>query len=211
MSSRDSKSFARKAPRISPQEKVLVYCEDTHSSLFYLRKAAQVFRASADVRIAHSGYTDPLGIVKSAIKSKAGYDHIYCVFDRDSHENFNAATALAREHKKYITLIISNPCFEYWHILHFGFTRRPYIREGNRSSGDSAIRELKQKEGMNKYQKGDGSDIFNMLSERLEDAERHAKQIFSIAKEYSEYNPSTEVYKLIEKFRILGKPTESPP
>ena len=46
---------------------------------------------------------------------------------------------------------------------------------------------------MNKYQKGDGSDIFNMLSERLEDAERHAKQIFSIAKEYSEYNPSTEV------------------
>lgn len=64
---------------------------------------------------------------------------------------------------------------------------------------------------MNKYQKGDGSDIFNMLSERLEDAERHAKQIFSIAKEYSEYNPSTEVYKLIEKFRILGKPTESPP
>ncbi len=211
MSSRDFRSFARKAPRISPQEKVLVYCEDTHSSLLYLRKAAQAFRASADVKIAHSGYTDPLGIVKSAIKSKSKYDHVYCVFDRDSHENFNAATALAREHKNHITLIISNPCFEYWYILHFGFTRRPYIQEGNRSSGDSVIKELRQKEGMNKYQKGDKIDIFSMLSERLEDAETHAEKIFSIAKEYSEYNPSTEVYKLIEKFRILGKPTESPP
>lgn len=208
---RDSKSFARKAPRISPQEKVLVYCEDTHSSLLYLRKAAQAFRASADVKVAHSGYTDPLGIVTSAIKSKAKYDHVYCVFDRDSHENFNAATALAREHKNNITLIISNPCFEYWYILHFGFTRRPYAREGNRSSGDSVIRDLRQKEGMNKYQKGDKIDIFYMLSKRLEDAERHAKQIFSVAKEYSEYNPSTEVYKLIERFRILGKPTESQP
>lgn len=45
------------------------------------------------------------------------HDEIWCVFDRDEHERFDAAIALAAE--KGINVAVSNPCLELWFVIHF--------------------------------------------------------------------------------------------
>lgn len=202
---RSASSFNRKPARYTPQPKILVLCEDTHSSLQYLQKAAQGLRAAADVKVAHAGRTDPLGIVKCAIGDINKYDEIYCVIDRDTHETFHQARHHVKPHEPKIQLIISNPCFEYWLLLHFRYTRSPFVRAGNKSPGDVALAELKRHAGMNGYQKGKGLDIYAALEKNIGFAKENAKRSMNDAKASDAFNPSTQIHEIIMKFEDLGK------
>lgn len=92
--------FNRKEPRLKPQARVLVICEDSKSSRLYLQAAAHHFRAYAEVEIAHCGKNDPKGIVEEAVKRQKNFDHIYCAIDRDSDPKFDAALNQAAAHAK---------------------------------------------------------------------------------------------------------------
>ncbi len=83
--------------------------------------------------------TDPLGVVKYAIKKiktskdRKIFEKIFCVFDTDTikespknKENFIKAEALAKKHN--LGLIISFPCFELWLLLHFESYNRPGVK-----------------------------------------------------------------------------------
>ncbi|MGH3832967.1 MAG: RloB family protein [Pseudonocardiaceae bacterium] len=64
----------------------------------------------------------PLTLVDLAINQAADdeVDECWCVFDVEwpkNHPNLQKAIQLARDHN--IRLVISNPCFELWLILHF--------------------------------------------------------------------------------------------
>lgn len=203
---RSAASYARKAPRFSPQQKVLILCEDTHSSLQYMQKATQALRAAADVKVSHCGKNDPLGIVNAAIESKSKYDEIFCVIDRDRHENFHKARELVDQHIGKISLIVSNPCFEYWLILHFKYTRSPFTEEGNKSPGDVALSRLRKISGMDNYQKGNAIDIYRTLEDKLSTAEKNAAKSLKEAENDNEFNPSTQIHLVISKFRELGSP-----
>ena len=114
-----SSPFERKKPSLKQQPLVLVICEDTKSSLQYLKDAAHHFRAYAEVDIVHCGKNDPLNIVKEAIERQRSFDQVYCAIDRDTHETFDEALVLAKLHKKKISIIASYPCYEFWLLLHF--------------------------------------------------------------------------------------------
>jgi len=53
-----------------------------------------------------------------------------------------------------VTVIASYPCFEYWLLLHFGYSRKPYARAGARSPADCLIEDLMKFPGMGDYGKG---------------------------------------------------------
>lgn len=198
---RSSDSFTRGKPRYKAQPQLLVLCEDTQSAKTYLQEAALYFRASAKVEVAHCGYTDPRSIVHNAIKRTRRFDQVICVVDRDNHDqtNFEQANTQAARHQQ-VTLLVSYPCFEFWLLLHFGFTRAPY------ESASKLIEALRAIPAMHDYTKGAVKGLFKTLLPNLPNAQRHAAKALLMAEADNEMNPSTQMHELIERLGHLGRP-----
>ncbi|HEX7636379.1 MAG TPA: RloB family protein [Noviherbaspirillum sp.] len=130
---------------------------------------------------------------------------MFCVIDRDTHESFDEAIELAKTVSK-ITVISSYPCFEFWYLLHFGYNRKPYAAAGNKSAGDQVVSALHACEGMNKYVKGGGKSVFDMLFPRLDVARQVSPNVLDQALKEGSLNPSTRVHELIDYFEQLGQP-----
>ena len=137
-----------------------------------------------------------------AVTRLKDFDKVYCVIDRDHHENFDEALLLADE--KGIKVIVSYPCYEFWLLLHFRFTRAPYAAAGKMSAGDSLVKELRQELGMGNYQKGHDYNIFSSLVSQLPEARSRARQVMSQARNEDELNPSTQLHELIDALESLG-------
>ena len=202
---RKSSPFERMKPSLKPQARVLVICEDTKSSLQYLKDAAHHFRAYAEVDIVHCGKNDPLNIVHEAIERQRIFDHVYCAIDRDRHENFDEALDMAKGNEK-ISVIASYPCYEFWLLLHFQKMRKPYIGVGKNSSGDLLIKDLRKFAGMESYAKGSSENLFERLIDKLPTARQRAAQVMEEALNEGDLNPSTRLHDLIGYFEFLAKP-----
>jgi hypothetical protein len=198
-------SFGRGKPSFKAQPTVLIVCEDSKSSLKYLRDAKTAMRVLADVEIDHPGKTNPLGIVKHAVGRRSKYDFVYCVIDRDTHEDFDEAMGLARSSN--VQMIVSYPCFEYWLLLHFKYSRKAYSPVGKKSPGDQMMRALKDCEGMGDYEKGSETSLFKKLEGgALQTARKHAERALAAAIAEDEFNPSTTLHTLISEFERLAAP-----
>lgn len=201
---RTGSSFHRQKPKYLPQKTVLILCEDSKSGKNYLQDACKYFRATAEVEVTHCKNTDPLGIVKEAIARSTMYDEVYCAIDRDRHPSFTDAKALAAKHEK-VKVSVSFPCFEYWYLLHFEYTARPYTERGKKSPAEALIRDLCKKEGFVDYDKGANVSRFHQLvGQPLEQARRFAKVSRVDAERRGNPNPSTEVDQLIDVIEKLG-------
>lgn len=203
--SRSAASFSRRPPRFKPQPRVLVICEDTKSSKTYLEEAATHYRSYAIVEFSHCGRTDPLGIVEAAAKRRRDFDEVFCVIDRDSHDEQNFGQAVARaSNLPDVRLLTSYPCFEFWLLLHFGFTRAPFAPAGKHSAADRVLQELVARPGMTGYKKGDVKGLFLALLPRLHDAIENAVRTLREADIDSQLNPSTSLHELLAKLQELG-------
>lgn len=203
---RSAQSYNRKKPFLKPQPLVLVICEDKKSSKNYLDDAAAYYRVKIKVEITHCGKTDPKGIVDEAIDNLGKYDNIFCVIDRDTHDNFDVALATAKAQTR-VTVVPSYPCFEYWLLIHFAYSRKPYAAAGNKSAGDLVMDDLKRYPAMKKYEKGADDSIFRkLLGGPLEKAFANAKKCNVDAKKCGDLNPSTELHNLLAYFESLAEP-----
>ena len=200
--------FSRKAAIYKPMPKVLVLCEDAKSCLDYLKDAAKHYRAT--VNVMHCGHTDPLGIVK---KAKAeinlqNFEQVFCVIDRDSHENFDQACKLSKKFQEKITLIISFPCYEFWLYLHFKKSRPPMGLGivGGKSPGDRMVSKIKQIPKLKNYSKSSSAGLFNVLQPELETAFANAAWVLDQAVKDKNPDPSTRIHLLLNEFKNLGEP-----
>ena len=130
------------------------------------------------------------------------FDLVYCVFDRDSHPQFDQASETARARK--FKLARSWPCFEFWLLLHFEYARAPYTRKGSASPCDACIRDLRQH--LPAYRKGDQTtfdDLWHLLQAAIANGRRAAED----AAATGENNPSTEVHELVAHLQVLSART----
>ena len=201
---RDAASFRRKPARYKPQPRVLVLCEDSKSSLQYLREAVKYLRVDAQVEIAHPGKTDPKGIVNEAIKRRGSLDRVFCVIDRDTHHGFDEALQMAAAGD--VDAIVSHPCYEFWLLLHFRYTRAGYAAGGGHSAADQVVEHVRAEAGMQDYAKGSSAGLFERLLERLPAARQRAAQSLEEALAEDERNPSTEMHRLIDALEQLAQP-----
>ncbi|MDO8890933.1 MAG: RloB family protein [Sulfurimicrobium sp.] len=205
---RSAISLSRSGARFKPHPSILVICEDTKSGKQYLDDASLHFRVDAKVEISHCGKTDPKGIIESALLRQKRFDRVFCVIDRDDHVSFDEALIIAQKSPK-ISVIASYPCFEFWYLLHFKYTRKSYTSVGNASAGDRLITDLKTIPDMTNYSKGDRQGLFaSLLGEKFEHARNAAPKIHKEAIAENEMNPSTTVYELINFFEELSAPQE---
>ncbi|NOY70235.1 MAG: RloB domain-containing protein [Deltaproteobacteria bacterium] len=210
---RKAESLRRKGARKSSYDVVLIVCEGGKTEPAYFTELIKDLRLnSANVRISGQG-ADPLSVVDFAIaefrkelKKEQKFDRVYCVFDRDRHTTYHAAmdkvkhTRLGRGGK--ILAVPSIPCFEFWLLLHFIYTTRPF----NAPAGDSICfkvgKELEKH--LPGYRKGD-RNVFAKLRGKLDNAIANARRLEQFHQTSGTDNPSTRVYCLVEYLLNLKK------
>lgn len=190
---------------------VLIVCEGEKTEPNYLAGLCDDLQlSSTNIKVMGVG-ADPLSLVNFALQEfdrNKDYDRVYCIFDKDTHSSYqNALIKVASCSAKKINripiyAITSVPCFEYWLLLHFIDSTRPYVGAGSKSAGDQLFTELKKH--MPKFTKG-CKDIYNMTQANLQTAINRAKKNHGLQDKDGKDNPTTKMYQLVEYLMNLKK------
>jgi hypothetical protein len=212
---RNIRALGRQNPKRSSYDRVLIVCEGGKTEPGYFDALVDDLKLNtANVEVDGDSNSSPRSVVEYAKKrykddlringKSAGFDRVYCVFDKDEHSTYSEAinTINTASPKNVFYAITSVPCFEFWILLHFEQTTKPFVRAGNRSPCDNIIHELKAY--LPQYGKGDKTIYEQIKGENRPDvAIARAKQVNDNAKASDSDNPSTLVPELIEYLRGL--------
>ena len=201
---KQTKSLARPNATRAPYAKVLIVCEGEKTEPNYFNELKQHYKiSSANIVITGDCGSDPLSIVNHAKKLYSeqqdlgdAFDQVYCVFDRDTHANYADAVSTIDTVKRRAPFhaIRSVPCFEYWLLLHFHYTTKPYSNLANNSACDQVLADLRA--NYHGYNKGRSGTFFHLLS-RLETAKVNAANSLQAATAQGTDNPSTQIHDII--------------
>ncbi len=161
------------------------------------------------IEIIPMGTHHPKSIMASIVKEKCALSREdeedcktewWAVFDRDKHPGFNDVINLAKQHSD-IYVAYSNVCFELWILLHFQYMeaaigQRDYCKKLSVLLGK-------------KYEKND-TDIYDLIKDKEPVAIKNAKKLEAMhnkngVKSPFRRDPSTTVYRLVERLRRLKK------
>lgn len=194
----------RRAAKRAPYTKILIVCEGEKTEPGYFREICDYYKLNtANVEVYGCGY-DPVGVVEFARQryrqeKDAGdpFDRVYCVFDRDDHARYGEALDIltSATPKETYHAIPSVPCFEYWLLLHYVYTTRPYETLPGNSACAQLLKELRTH--MKRYRKGK-QPLFATHIDQLEFAMENARRSLEAARQSGTDNPSTHVHELVE-------------
>ena len=214
-----------KAPGASQPPRVLIVTEGTVTEVQYFRLlAADMGFGQKQVVIDSNPASSPMQVVNLALKRlrlKERFDHIYCVFDRDTHANYNEAVNLVERMAKdnssrrkvtAIKAITSIPCFEYWLYLHVGESAASHSGTGSPCS--RLTRELKKHALFKNYSKKKEwmSANFKKLAANRDDAVKYSKRRLANARRAGEKahseDPSTRIHIVVDDLKTLSEMDE---
>jgi RloB-like protein len=196
---RNERSLARKKGSREPGKTILIVCEGGKTEPAYflgLRKRWRLLPAEIKVVGRECG-SAPISVVDYALelRSQTPYDEVWCVFDRDRHTTFERAKRKALDNKLLVAL--STPCFEFWYLLHFYYTTRPF------KDADEVITALKK--CLPNYSKNAAplDELLPVLCEALDNASK--------VREYnrtanSDGGSLTDVDKLVHVLQAMRRP-----
>lgn len=207
---RSAKQLARKKESRASYERALIVCEGSKTEPNYFCELVNSLELNtANVEVDGNCGASPISVFNYAKKryleekrTGDGFDRVFCVFDKDSHETYEEALRLISEIKPkgVFKAIISVPCFEYWLLLHYVFTTRPFEADRNGSTCASLISELKKYRPS--YEKGD-ENIYSVLSGQTNQAIAYSKRALAQSEESDTDNPSTFIHELVEYLQDL--------
>lgn len=200
------KRIERAQNKRSPHDKVLIVCEGQQTEPNYinaLRRHCALNAANFEVR--GTGMS-PARVVQHAIeeykrskKADDAFDKVFCVFDRDDHFDYGRAMSKLHDREKF-TAITSMPCFEYWLLLHYEYSTKPYKSQPGKSAAEQVVDDLKRH--LPQYKKED-KKIFFAVKKHTHRAKQHAKRSMKAAEKSDTDNPSTKVHLLVEYLERL--------
>ena len=190
---RQIKDLQRQQAKRNPYKKVLIVCEGTKTEANYFNGLRNKCRLNSVV--VQGAGNNPMGIIQRSEqefekvkKSGDPFDKVFCVFDKDTHKDYEKAISRL-ENMENFEAISSVPAFEYWLLLHFKYSTKPY------KGADEIVRDLTKY--LPGYTKGQ-QDIFDTLQEKLETAKKYAKRSLKQAKQNRTDTPTTHVHELVE-------------
>lgn len=181
--------------------KIMIICNGSVAEPQYFQSFKDFLKIPASIKIISNstGSDSPWRLIERAIRVRGNNNgtEIWCVFDIDQYLENNktkmrAAFKLAA--KSGIFLAWSNICFELWYLLHF-----IHFDSACEYCGDynEKIKHQCKKIGLS-YRKN--ADIFQEILPLQANAIKNAK---NIASDNMETNPSTQIYKLVERLNKL--------
>lgn len=204
------RDLRRHKPYREPYAKVLVVCEGQNTEPHYFDGLIDHYGlSSAAVKVCGGECgSDPFSIYRYAWKryqeekgSGDPFDRVYCVFDKDMHGTYKKALDSIKRARPKDKFFATNsvPCFEYWLLLHFEFTTKPYKGLPGNSACNQVLTVLKKH--MPQYSKGD-SNSFSDLRKRLDTALKNANRALRQATNQRTDNPTTRVHELVEYLQM---------
>ena len=124
------------------RERILIVCEGDKTEPKYFESLRAEFKLGTVIVVEGGEWgSAPISVVDYALSrdervsrrrktrqkgqtSEPPFGEVWCVFDVDQHESFHRAVDKARANG--LELVVSNPAFEYWYLLHFKETDRPF-------------------------------------------------------------------------------------
>ena len=187
--------------------RVRIVCEAAKTEPAYFSALVRDFDLpNVSIPSPKRGQWGPAGItttIRQESEQDSDPDEIWCVLDHDERDTeiedfrswlgqLSSREAGAAE----VRAAISTPCFEYWLLLHFTFTDRPFQgTPGGPSACQQVIRALETY--LKGYRESDAS-TYERCRELLPTAIQNSKRGGR-----SEGSPSTNVGKLVERLQEL--------
>lgn len=128
-------------------------------------------------------------------------DMAFVVVDLDNKESKAEEIQQLEARNRVEKFIVSNPCFEVWYLLHYGFSTKSYI------NADAVIKELKKH--YPEYEKT--SDMYPLLKDKMGDAIINAERLEGYYKAEwrlhpdADCNPYTDVHNLVKMLLKIDK------
>ena len=209
-----SRRVKRGRPSRSGKPRILILCEGTRTEPNYFGGFKQAQRlTSVVVRPLRSRQVGPTGLlrrVREELKEDSGWDEVYCVLDHDgrdaeidSFEKKLAAVDLQADSCD-TKMVLSRPCFEFWLLLHFEITDRPFSSGPRGTECEDVIKRLGRH--LHGYKKND-SQVFEKCREHihtaLDNAERLRRTARSLPRPSSA--PQTQIETLIRRLLKLSR------
>ncbi len=180
---------------------IYIICEGTETEPRYF-KAFRTRFCKIDIIPLSSAYKSADSLVKK-VKSTLGEnpyypdegDVVWCVFDCDDNTNDMLLKAQQLSKKFGYRIAFSNPCFEYWYLLHF-CEYKAYLENCN-----AVLNQLRKKGRIENYQKS--GDVYQLLLGLQDIAIKNSKErLKSLAYDKIELmtresNPATNVSELV--------------
>lgn len=184
-------------------DRFLIVCEGTKTEPNYFnyfkKKIREANKDSVNVEV-HGKGMNTLSLVNETINLKNAsiidYSQVWCVFDKDDFKDESFNTACQKAQDNNIEIAYSNESFELWYILHFNLHqsqshRGEYIRilkdilETYEKNDPNIVDKI--------YKKGGSVDRAIAYAKKLDDDSSHLP--------FSQRNPSTNLYKLVEELK----------
>lgn len=181
---------------------IYIVCEGKETEIKYFRHfrtrdcLVDIVPISSKHRAAEQLVRHAKDMVKPAAYYPMDGDKIWCVFDCDSNTNEALSKAGAFAERSGYGVAYSNPCFEYWFLLHFT-EHTGYI-----NGADEALRLLRERNRLENYEKN--RDVFPDLRKLQKTAIHRAENRVAQLQEDGlailsrDSNPCTTVYRLVE-------------
>lgn len=209
------RKLERKQNKRAPYDRILIVCEGSKTEPNYFKEIKSQYRLHpANVQIHPSKGTSPLQVVEYAEKifkegdlgnriTKRAFDQIYAVFDRDEHQTYldalTKADSLCREIKNDDNKLIpfyaipSNPCFEFWLLLHFKDVKALFHR-------NEVMKKLKIH--YPDYKKN-AQGVWEHTKNNLDLASERATKLMTLSSLYNDAEPNTAISDLVRTLTTL--------
>jgi len=212
-----SGQIKRKANIRNVNPKIIIVCEgETEKDYFTCYKEKMKWASIEVTSIVSSKGSAPISVVRSAIKAQEDaiqsngvdnkFDNVFCVIDEDRHTTHQEALQaihnynndIDKNNKVFVSRVYSNPCFEYWLLLHTSIVTKPYKAERNKSSGDICAQDLKNSHtSLKEYAKTNISEMFDFFKQNISNALKNACIARDDAIKWEDNNPYTQIDLLI--------------
>lgn len=199
---RGQKSEVRRTETLAERERILIVCEGEKTEPNYFRSIQRELpQHIVELEICGEGF-NTLTLVEKAQALRNGrksgsypFDQVWVVFDRDSFPPSDFDNAITKAEADNIQCAWSNEALELWYVLHFEYRTTAMPRTEYQDKLSTLIGRTYAK---------NASDMYQVLAATgsQEHAVNWAKRLHQEAqasgKPFSQANPCTTVYVLIE-------------
>lgn len=209
---RSDSSLRRSEGQREPRPSILIVCEGSETEPRYFEALRRQYKLST-ITVA-GGRESFRNLVENALSlreqrrqqsqksQKRGevgnpeFDQVWCVFDTESQALYHQCIqAVDYAEQEGLEVAISNPCIEYWYILHFEETTRPFM------NGEEAKQWLRRY--IQNYE--ENTSVFELIRNNTDIAIERAERIYNRHPDGNLRfpNPSTCIYKLVRIMKLL--------
>ena len=204
---KEQRKLARQKGALQGLPAVLIVCEGRETEPNYIEGLCThlgVNSAAVNV-IRGESATDPVGLVRRAQRlfiSDGAYDLVYVVCDGDG-PRLAEARQLARQalrnsarERTQVQIIASSPSFEFWLLLHFEYSARPY--QAAAEVTDALRRHVTD------YAKND-RNVFTKVAVGLDAACQNADRLKAELNRTAAHVPDTDIRSLVDQLARMRR------